>query len=50
MLILSRKTQESILIGDDIEIIIINVRGQYTRIGIAAPDHVKILRKEILSA
>ena len=47
MLVLSRKTNEKILIGDDIEITIVGVSGDNVRIGIKAPKDVKILRSEV---
>lgn len=47
MLVLSRKKGESIIIGDNIEISIIEVQGDNVRIGINAPREVSIYRKEI---
>jgi carbon storage regulator len=47
MLILTRKASESILIGDDIEIKLLSVKGNQARVGINAPDHVDIWREEI---
>ena len=49
MLVLSRKPGETILIGDDIEISIVEVRGDTVRIGISAPRNVTILRQELLA-
>ena len=49
MLVLSRKKSESIRIGDEIRIKVIDVRGKTVRIGFEAPDHVSILRAELLS-
>ncbi len=49
MLILSRKENESIQIGDDIEIKIIQTTRRYTKIGIEAPKSLMILRKELLA-
>lgn len=49
MLVLSRKPGESILIGDDIEISIVEVRGDTVRIGINAPRNITILRQELLA-
>ena len=47
MLVLSRKINETIIIGDDIEISIVDVQGDNVRIGINAPKAIKIYRKEI---
>lgn len=47
MLILSRKSGETLLINDEIEIKIIDVNGDKVKIGIEAPKNVKILRKEL---
>lgn len=47
MLALSRKTNESIIIGSDIEITILEVKGDQVKIGINAPKSVSIYRKEI---
>ncbi|GAB1400810.1 carbon storage regulator CsrA [Aminivibrio sp.] len=49
MLVLSRKPGETILIGDDIEISIVEVRGDTVRIGINAPRNITILRQELLA-
>jgi len=47
MLVLSRKTDEALLIGDDIKVTILEIRGGQVRIGISAPSSVKIHREEI---
>jgi carbon storage regulator CsrA len=47
MLVLTRKADEQILIGDDIKITLVKVRGGSVRIGIEAPKNVKILRGEL---
>lgn len=48
MLVLTRKTGESLMIGDEIEIKVIEIAGDKVKIGIEAPDAVRILRKELL--
>ena len=50
MLVLSRQKDESIMIGDDIEITIVDVRGDKVRLGISAPRKVSVHRKEIYEA
>ncbi|WBY64307.1 MAG: Translational regulator CsrA [Thermocaproicibacter melissae] len=50
MLIVSRKKSESILIGDDIEVIVTEVGADRVKIGIKAPKGVPILRKELADA
>ena len=47
MLVLSRQKDESIMIGDDVEITIVDVRGDRVRLGIVAPKTVSVHRKEI---
>jgi carbon storage regulator len=47
MLVLSRKKGETIVIGDNIEISIIDIQGDNIRIGINAPRDVSIMRKEL---
>jgi len=50
MLILSRKIDEKIVIGDDITVSIIEIRGDQVRIGIDAPKKVKVFRQEVYDA
>ena len=47
MLVLTRKLGEKIQIGDDISIIIMDVKGKQVRLGIEAPSNIKIHREEI---
>ena len=47
MLVLSRKTEESMYIGDDIKITVLDIRGGQVRIGITAPQDIKIHREEV---
>ena len=47
MLILSRRTDESIVIGDEVTITILSVKGKQVRIGIDAPPNVSVHREEI---
>jgi carbon storage regulator len=50
MLVLSRQKDQSIMIGDDVEIIIVDVRGDKVRLGISAPKSIPVHRKEIFEA
>jgi carbon storage regulator len=47
MLVLSRKEEQSIIIGDNIEIKILAIKGDTVKIGITAPPELKIYRKEV---
>lgn len=47
MLALSRKTNESIIIGNDIEITILEVKGEQVKIGIKAPKSIPVYREEV---
>lgn len=47
MLILTRKTNESLVIGDNVTVTVLEVRGGQVRIGIDAPREVHVYRKEI---
>ncbi|WP_413451418.1 carbon storage regulator CsrA [Georgenia phoenicis] len=50
MLVLSRKVGEQIVIGEDIVLTVVDVRGDTVRLGIAAPRHVTVNRAEVLRA
>ena len=47
-LVLSRRAGEAILIGDSIEILVTEIRGQQVRLAISAPAELRILRDELL--
>ena len=47
MLVLSRKKEERIRIGDDIKIVVVEIRGDKVRLGIDAPRHIDVHREEI---
>ncbi len=47
MLVLARRQNESIMIGDNVEITILEIRGEKVRLGINAPSEVPVHRKEI---
>lgn len=50
MLVLTRKLKQQIVIGNDIVITLVKVKGQTVRIGIEAPAHFRIMRKELHDA
>lgn len=50
MLVLTRKKGESIMIGDQVEVIVLGVEGETVKIGLQAPKHVEIYRKEVYEA
>ena len=47
MLVLTRKSNQSIMIGDDVEVSVLAVTGEKVRIGIKAPQEIPVFRKEI---
>lgn len=50
MLVLSRQRDETIMIGDDIEITVVDIRGDKVRLGINAPRTIQVHRKEVYEA
>jgi carbon storage regulator len=50
MLVLARKLQESIKIGDDIELTVLSIDGEQVKLGISAPKNIEIHRKEVFLA
>lgn len=50
MLVLSRKKNESIVINDDIVVVVVDIRGDKVRLGIEAPKHVPVHRREVYEA
>jgi carbon storage regulator len=50
MLVLSRQRDETIMIGDDIEITVVDIRGDKVRLGITAPTKIAVHRKEVYEA
>ena len=50
MLVLSRQRDETIMIGDEIEVTVVDIRGDKVRIGINAPKSVSVHRKEVYEA
>ncbi len=50
MLVLTRQREETIMIGDDIEITVVDIRGNNVRLGINAPKRVQVHRKEVYLA
>ncbi len=47
MLVLARKPTESVVIGQDIEVVVLEVKGDIVRLGIKAPTSISVYRKEI---
>ena len=50
MLVLSRQRNETIMIGDDVEITVVDIRGDKVRLGINAPRQIQVHRKEVWEA
>ena len=50
MLILQRRAGESLVIGEDITVSVVSVDGQRVRLAISAPEHISILRSELITA
>jgi carbon storage regulator len=50
MLVLSRQRDETIMIGDEIEITVVDIRGDKVRLGITAPTRIAVHRKEVYAA
>lgn len=48
MLVLTRKKEQSIIIGDNVEIMVLGVSGDKVRLGITAPREVDVFRKEVI--
>ncbi|MCO5315647.1 MAG: carbon storage regulator CsrA [Solirubrobacterales bacterium] len=49
MLVLTRKKEQSIIIGDNVEIMVLGVSGDKVRLGITAPREVDVFRKEVIA-
>jgi len=50
MLVLSRQRDETIMIGDEVEITVVDIRGDKVRLGINAPRRIQVHRKEVYEA
>ena len=50
MLVLSRQRDESIMIGDNVQVTIVDIRGDKVRLGIVAPTEIPVHRKEVYEA
>jgi len=50
MLILARRIGESIMIGDQVEIFVVDIKGDQVKLGIKAPSQVKVYRREVYAA
>lgn len=50
MLVLKRKLGESVMLGDHIEVQVLSVEGETVKLGFTAPEHIQILRKELVES
>jgi carbon storage regulator len=50
MLVLSVKAQEKVLVGDEVKIMVLEIRGKQIRLGIEAPPEVVILREKLINS
>jgi carbon storage regulator len=50
MLILARRINESIMVGDQVEISVVDIKGDQVKLGISAPKSVKVYRREVYRA
>ena len=50
MLVLSRTRDQTIMIGDEVQITVVDIRGDKVRLGITAPSHIPVHRKEVYDA
>ena len=50
MLVLSRRKDESIMVGEEVQIMIVGIRGDKVRVGITAPKSISVHRKEVYEA
>ena len=47
MLVLSRKQEQSVMIGRNVKITVLEIKGSHVRLGITAPETIKVMREEI---
>jgi len=47
LLVLSRKQEQSVMIGQDVKITVLEIKGSHVRLGITAPETIKVMREEI---
>ena len=47
MLVLSRKQEQSVMIGQNVKITVLEIKGSHVRLGITAPETIKVMREEI---